>query len=97
MHDATAAADADLAAEHRGGRHVGLGVDGRSHVQVSYPHQPNVHPTREYCTLPPLPLPLPLQSGGACAAGAVYWSPKKRRTRADLRARTRKNGSENTI
>jgi hypothetical protein len=31
------------------------------------------------------------------AASAVYWSPKKLRTRADLRARTRKSGSENTI
>ena len=28
---------------------------------------------------------------------ASYWSPKNLRTRADLRARTRKNGSENTI
>ena len=27
VHDATAAADADIAAEHRGGRDVGLGVD----------------------------------------------------------------------
>ncbi len=27
VHDATAAADADLAAQHRGGRHVGLGMD----------------------------------------------------------------------
>ena len=26
----------------------------------------------------------------------AYWSPKNLRTRADLRARTRKNGSENT-
>ncbi len=25
-----------------------------------------------------------------------YWSPKNRRTRADLRAATRRNGSENT-
>jgi hypothetical protein len=26
----------------------------------------------------------------------AYWSPKNRRTRPDLRARTRNNGSENT-
>ena len=50
VHDAAAAADADVAAEHRGGRHVGLGVDGRSHVQVSYHHQPTVHPARPDCT-----------------------------------------------
>ena len=31
------------------------------------------------------------------AARAVHWSPKNLRTRTDLRARTRKNGSENTI
>ncbi len=39
----------------------------------------------------------PLQIRRTCAASAVYWSPKNLRTRADLRARTRKNGSENTI
>lgn len=45
VHDATAAADPDIAAERRGGRHIGLGMDRRSHVQVSYPHQPTAHPT----------------------------------------------------
>jgi hypothetical protein len=35
-------------------------------------------------------------SGKAGVRGQrVYWSPKNLRTRADLRARTRKNGSEN--
>ena len=39
---------------------------------------------------------LKLQLTQAPAWTPGYWSPKNLRTRADLRARTRKNGSENT-
>ena len=42
MHDAAAGADDNLAAQDRGRCHVGLGVDGWSLAQVSYPHLPNV-------------------------------------------------------
>ena len=44
-------------------------------------------PVSDCCFLRLLPQPV---------CHAVYWSPKNLRTRADLRARTRKNGSENT-
>lgn len=43
VRQAAAGADADLAAEHRGGRHIGVGVDPGSPAQVPDRQRPRAH------------------------------------------------------